>query len=208
MGELTASRKQRLRTLENEIRSGMEEFYYTGMKLKEIRDDELYKEDGFETWERYCRGRWEWDRNHVYRLITAAEYRQVMPTGHQEWSERSVRELTRIPDKKDAARVAKKIIEHVEKSKDGKLTSTVVRRFVDEDLGVVHSKTEPLPKENGIDLDTYLSNETGSLKGMREALMNINDDGWELLSRRNPQLMKRFITACDSLADVIRRFVE
>src|SRR6516164_9199212 len=52
---MTVSRKQRLRTLENEIRKGMEEFYYTGMKLKEIRDDELYKEDGFETWERYCK---------------------------------------------------------------------------------------------------------------------------------------------------------
>ena len=62
MGTVTVSRKQRLRTLEKEIRSGMEEFYYVGMKLKEIRDEELYKEDGFETWEKYCRERWEWDR--------------------------------------------------------------------------------------------------------------------------------------------------
>lgn len=52
---VTVSRKQRLRTLENEIRTEMEEFYHTGQKLKEIRDDELYKEDGFETWEKYCR---------------------------------------------------------------------------------------------------------------------------------------------------------
>ena len=38
MGTVTVSRKQRLRTLEKEIRSGMEEFYYVGMKLKEMRD--------------------------------------------------------------------------------------------------------------------------------------------------------------------------
>jgi hypothetical protein len=109
-------------TLENEIRSGMEEFYYTGMKLKEIRDDELYKEDGFETWEQYCRKVWEWSRDRVQQLITASEYRQFLPAPRRplvgetddddpkskiEWSERSVRELTRIEDKREAARVAK-----------------------------------------------------------------------------------------------------
>src|SRR5262245_17734653 len=43
------ARQERLRILEEEIRSGLEEFYRTGMKLKEIRDDELYKEAGFST---------------------------------------------------------------------------------------------------------------------------------------------------------------
>jgi len=111
---LTVSRKQRLRELEKEIRSGMEEFYYTGMKLKEIRDDELYKEDGFETWEKYCLERWELARSHVKRLIIASEYRDKLPkapSGGHDWSERSVRELTRIPDKKQAARVAAKVVE-------------------------------------------------------------------------------------------------
>ena len=55
---LAVSRKQRLRELEKEIRSGMEEFYYIGMNLKKFRDDELYKEDGFETWGKYCWDRW------------------------------------------------------------------------------------------------------------------------------------------------------
>jgi len=36
--------------------------------------------------------------------------------GIQDWSERSVRQLTRIPDKKQAARVAAKVIEAVEKN--------------------------------------------------------------------------------------------
>ena len=80
MANAMVSRKQRLRTLEKEIRSGMEEFYYTGMKLKEIKDDELYKEDGFETWEAYCRERWEWSRDYALKLISAAEYRKKLPT--------------------------------------------------------------------------------------------------------------------------------
>ncbi len=111
---LTVSRKQRLRELEKELRSGMEEFYYTGMKLKEIRDDELYKEDGFEMWDKYCGERFELSRSHVHKLIIASEYREKMPTlpsGQQSWSEHSVRELTRIPDKKQAARVAAKAVE-------------------------------------------------------------------------------------------------
>lgn len=143
---LTVNRKQRLRTLENEIRSGMEEFYYTGMKLKEIRDDELYKEDGFETWEAYCREKWEWSQRHALRLIEAAEYRAKLPSGPSgstDWSERSVRELTRIPDKKQAARVAAQVVKAVEESaakvakdpdaKPLKLSAATVRQFVNVD---------------------------------------------------------------------------
>src|SRR5262245_45129535 len=148
MSDMTTTRKQRLRTLENEIRTGMEEFYYTGMKLKEIRDDELYKEDGFATWEAYCKERWEWSRQHVHRLITASEYREKLPAspnGDKEWSEATVRELTRIEDKRDAAKVAAKVVKAVEQSekeaarnpevKPIKLTAATVRKFVDADLG-------------------------------------------------------------------------
>ena len=45
MPDMTVSRKQRLRTLENQIRSNYEAFVATGFALKEIRDEELYKED-------------------------------------------------------------------------------------------------------------------------------------------------------------------
>ena len=151
----TITRKQRLLTLEKEIRSGMEEFYYTGQKLKEIRDDELYREDRFDTWERYCRERWEWQPSYVHKLIVASEYREKLPpcpSGTGEWTERSVRELRRIPDKKQAARVAKKILQEVENNPDVKLSSTTVKRFVDEDLGVKKPKSKPKPKESGIDL--------------------------------------------------------
>src|SRR5262249_39508361 len=58
-----------------EIRPGLEEFYRTGMKPKEM---ELYKEDGFDTWEKYCRVRWDFSRVHAHRLITASEFRQQL----------------------------------------------------------------------------------------------------------------------------------
>jgi len=118
---LTVSRKQRLRELEKEIRSGMEEFYYTDMKLKEIRDDELYKEDGFESFDKYVRERFEMARRYADDLISSAQYREkitVSATGAHSWSERSVRELKRIPDKKQAARVAAKAVKAVEIDSD------------------------------------------------------------------------------------------
>jgi hypothetical protein len=213
------NRKQRLRTLENEIRSGMEEFYYTGMKLKEIRDDELYKEDGFESWEKYCRARWEWSRVYVHQLITASEYRQKLPTfatGKHEWSERSVRELTRIPEKRDAARVAAKIIKAIEQSAEEaekdpgvrpiELTSATVRRFVDEDLGIKPRRSAARPaRDNGIDLTGYIDRQTGTIEGILDALRGIQKDAWEQFSDDNPQLLKRLGTACSALVAFLRK---
>jgi len=73
-------------------------------------------------------------------------------TGKQDWSERSIRELTRIPDKKQAARVAAKAVKAVEQSekeasknpdaKPMRLSSSTIKRFVDEDLGVTSKPKE------------------------------------------------------------------
>lgn len=207
---LTVSRKQRLRKLEKEIRSGLEEFYYTGMRLKEIRDDELYKEDGFETWEKYCRGRWEYSFQHVHKLIVAAEYRERLPTspsGRGEWSERSVRELTRIPDKNQAAKVAAKAIKEVEQQAKTdpkvKLTSTVVKKFVDADLGVAKAKPTPPPKEDNT-LVAYIRSKIGTIEGITENLSEVPADAWTLLEESHPQLATQLVTACEELADLLR----
>lgn len=225
MPDMTVSRKQRLRTLENEIRSGMEEFYYTGMKLKEIRDDELYKEDGFDTWERYCRERWDWSSEHCRRLIVASEYRAKLPTppiGGVEWSEGSVRELTRLEDKRDAAKVAAKVIKAVEQSekeaakdpeiKPIKLTAALVRKFVDADLGVDRGAKAQKTKrqreeESKPELHRFLIDMAGRLEAEVEMLDAVADnrEAWKLLRESHPGVMKRFIEACDSLAVLIER---
>jgi protein gp37 len=131
-----------LHTLETEIEShlakSVEEFCLVGIKLKRIRDDLLYREAGFDTFEKYCNQRFELSKQRVYQLITAAEYRQHLPEstiGRLRWNEREIRELTRIPDKQDAARVAKKILDQVENDPGQKLTSAYVRKVVDHELG-------------------------------------------------------------------------
>jgi hypothetical protein len=208
MASTTIVRKQRLRTLEKRFRSGMEEFYYTGMILKEIRDDELFKEDGFETWERYCRERWELSRTYVFDLIRTSVLREKLPmsaSGEHKWSERSVRELTRIPDNKQAARVAAQVIKEVESTPGAKLSASRVQKHVDADLGVKRPKAKPVPEANGVDLVDYLSAKTGTVQGIHNVLKAVPDEGWTLLIDDNPQLVKRFATALERLASFLRK---
>ena len=51
------TKTQRLRTLENEIRNNYETFVSTSYALKEIKDDELYREGGYDTWDAFLKQR-------------------------------------------------------------------------------------------------------------------------------------------------------
>ena len=47
-------------------------FYKIGKALKEVRDDRLYRELLFDSFESYLKQRWDMSRSHGYRLIEAA----------------------------------------------------------------------------------------------------------------------------------------
>jgi hypothetical protein len=53
------SKRQRLESLEGELLAYQLGRYKLGLVMKEVRDQELYKEDGYETWAQYCRERWD-----------------------------------------------------------------------------------------------------------------------------------------------------
>jgi hypothetical protein len=230
MSDITVSRKQRLRTLENEIRQGMEEFYHIGMKLKEIRDDELYKEDGFADFLTYCHDRFDWKKTYVYDVIKSSEYRAALPSpriaenGEESekkgWTEWSVRELRRIEDKKQAARVAAKVVKAVEQSEKAaakdpdvkpiKLTAATVRKFVDEDLGVNRTARAKETKrqreeQSKIDLTRFLMDLTGRIEANTDTLQGVPKDAWTLLDEDSPDVIKRLIAACNSLVTLLRR---
>jgi hypothetical protein len=188
MGEVMA-RKARLEKLMGDIRKGLEEFYHVGMSLREIRDDELYREAGFDSFLVFCKAEFEYAERHVYHLMKAADYRIGLPPAptapgvQYQWSERAVRELTRIPDKRQAARVAAKAIAAIEQSvksatKNGgvklpTLTATV-RRFVDADLGVKRGAAPkvvtPPPQAGGRNLLDYLEDRIGAERSVLAVL--------------------------------------
>jgi hypothetical protein len=93
LSELPSDRKQRLRTLENQIRKDDETFVAIGFALKEIRDHELYKEDGFDTWDRYLKERvghvFGIEETQARKLIACAQIRTKLPevsnTAYRHW---------------------------------------------------------------------------------------------------------------------------
>jgi hypothetical protein len=63
----------RLIQLENIIEANQHKFYQTGKALKQIRDDRLFRDLLFDSFEAYVKDRWDMARSQAYRLITAAE---------------------------------------------------------------------------------------------------------------------------------------
>jgi hypothetical protein len=62
----------RLLDLERIIASGRSGFYQTGKSLREVRDDRLYRELLFDSFNAYLKNRWDMGRAQAYRLIEAS----------------------------------------------------------------------------------------------------------------------------------------
>jgi hypothetical protein len=239
MADVDVSRKQRLRTLENIIRSGYEGFVQTGFALMEIRDERLYEEDGFETWDRYLKDRvgeeFGIEETHVRRLIVCAQVRPKLPDpinharlnaeeSDRAWTVREVYELARLApkkkepgqpfdieklDRRDVNRVVNKVSEHCRRE-GVKPTSTVVRKIVDEELGIDRTARgketrQRREEEAEPELHRFLIDLTGRIEAERDKLATVNADGWKQLRKHWPNVVKRLTAACDSLADLIRR---
>jgi hypothetical protein len=93
------------------------------------RDDRLYKGD-FDTFERYCQVKWQYGRNYVNRLISAAQvFTHLVTICHQKTEhETQVRPLVGL-----IAEQAQKAWEHaVEKAGGRKVTAQMVKTAVTE----------------------------------------------------------------------------
>ena len=69
--------------LESVIERGLQTFVEVGAALKEISEGKLYREQGFSTFEDYCKQRWGWERRQAYNYIAATEVAEnVQSTAH------------------------------------------------------------------------------------------------------------------------------
>jgi hypothetical protein len=164
--DLTVDRKQRLLALEAQIREGYEAFVRIGFALKEIRDDHLYEEAGFPSWDEYLRRRVGQDFGirgaQARRLIVSAQVRLKLPgppsdtavsenKADAEWTQKAVYEFARLAPRNDDAhgqpydldRLDRRDVERVAgkviehcKKENVRCTPAVVRRFVDGELGI------------------------------------------------------------------------
>ena len=86
MADIPTSRKEQLLALEKDIRAGIRALHNAGMKLKTIRDEKLYKEDGFKTWGKYCRNHLDMTKGKANKLIAESERREQIRKAFEEES--------------------------------------------------------------------------------------------------------------------------
>lgn len=125
------------------IERGLETFVEVGNALLAIRDGRLYREDGYGTFEDYCRERWSFTSEHARRLMRSAEIVMhlnetppmggVLPT-----NERQTRPLTQLPpDQQLEAWV--KAVETA--PLNGRVTGAHVQQVVEE---IIKERDEPI----------------------------------------------------------------
>ncbi len=105
---LTAAEAKRLNALEATVGRGIATTFEMWLALHEIRsyrDGLLYRSQGFETFEAYCRARWDYAKAHAYRLAACGEFIQTvkafqspagdsLPMPRSEWQ---IRPLLALP---------------------------------------------------------------------------------------------------------------
>jgi len=200
------SRKQRLRACESVLLEHMEEFVRVGMALKEIRDDRLYEVDGHASFKAYLKSagnRFGIKQAHAYRLMEAAELRMKLPvlqTGESRWTEGSVRELKRLGSPNLAKSVAGTIVKEAEK--DGKkLTSGLVRKHVDQRLGVSRKpKPAKLPEFSDI-----IFRWVGRLSGLADLLDSVPQKGLNYFAKNEPEMTKDLVDAIERVQKSLER---
>lgn len=123
---LNTDEKQELRRCEGVIKRGWDTFVDVGRALAAIQKQRLYREK-YETFEAYCRDRWQYGKSHAHRLIGAAEViEHLSPIGDKvplPLNEAQVRPLIGLPpdDQVKAWRAA------VEQAGASRVTARLVR---------------------------------------------------------------------------------
>jgi len=217
--------------------------------LMVIRDEKLHLEAGFDCWDRYLKERvgneFGIEMRQAQKFIACAQIRPKLPDISRsqlrengeavEWGIEAVYEFGRLAPKEerhkgrydfgrlrkhDVEQVAKKVIDHC-KEEGVKLTAPVVRRFVDEELGVnrvaqaresnrrrreqeaeAEARRE---EEEHPDLEQYLNELIRKLDRDAEHLKEVEEDVWKQWRAGHLGLVMRLTAACKALTDLLGR---
>ncbi len=129
MNDLTVIENQRLDQLEDIVSKNLRAYYEVGIALLEIRESRLYR-NGYETFEDYCRDRWDMGINYSEKIMNSAKVIDNLKSRTngttQPQSERQTRPLTRLsaPLQIEAWKKA------VETAPEGKITAKHIEAVV------------------------------------------------------------------------------
>jgi len=151
--------KQDLDQLEDIIRKGRQTFYEIGKALTEIRERKLYRDVlDYETFEEYCKERWEISIRHADRLMlsyTTIENIKTRPIGLVPVNEGQARPLTKLePEQQKEA--WQKVVENASENKItarlvSKIVSDILKTNVIEHITKTKHKIEHIRKEEIVD---------------------------------------------------------
>ena len=135
---------------ESIIQDGLKSFEFVGNSLRAIRDEKLYQEN-FDTFEAYCKTRWNLSRPHAYRMIDAATVvSNLSPIGDKRIDNAKVilpsseSQARALAESADDAESQKKVWQAVVKESDGKpITAAAIKRKADE---ILPPKIKETPK--------------------------------------------------------------
>jgi hypothetical protein len=139
--KLTGGEKAHLKALEKRIEHGLMTFREVGEALLEIRDKRLYRMD-FDTFEQYCRARWDLDRGRAYQIMGAAEVVGALPPGKAPANEAQAREL--VPVFAQDPELAKRVWAEVSKGNEP-ITAPRIREAVRAVRGEVVESRDAAP---------------------------------------------------------------
>ena len=118
---LTTAEADVLADCEQTISHGLQTFVEVGTALSLIRDNRLYR-GTHQTFEDYCRERWNLSRPRAYELMTAAEVVSGMPDTDRPTNARQAVELARVPAEERA-----EVWQAANDATDGKPTAAAIR---------------------------------------------------------------------------------
>ncbi len=128
MKEVITENRKNLDRLEETIQRNLQSFVEVAHALKEIRSKNYYRDVlEYETFEQYCRDRWDMGRRYMNRLIAAGDVvDNLVPMGTIPSNERQTRPLTALTPEQQ--RQAWQIV--IESTPEGKITERSVIQAV------------------------------------------------------------------------------
>lgn len=153
MQPVITKNKLDLERLETVIKTNIGAFYDVGRALMEIRDKGLYRDVlGYETFEAYCKARWDFSRQRAYQFIDSATVKENVSTivDIAPVTESQTRPLARLEPDQQREAWAKA----VETAPEGKITAAHVSKVVNQITGEIAQKKEKaaLKKAHAIEI--------------------------------------------------------
>lgn len=171
-------RKMSLAELENIIETNRCQFYQIGKALRRIRDQQLYRQLLFNSFESYVKERWDMAKSHAYRLIEASKViDNLSPIGdgilpQNESQARALAQLKPL----DQRHIWREFIES-----GTTMSASNIRRFIKMRLKRVVPTHQPKPAKL---IDIISSSYKAAVMALLEEIRLAQNEHWQHTSRQ------------------------